>query len=260
MRNMIRAVLLGFIIALGAVVSPLMPLMAAEPARITTRDWTFDGPFGYFDKGALQRGLQVYREVCAACHGLDYISFRNFAALGYSEDEIRAMAAEYEVQDGPDAEGEFFTRAAVPADRIPDPFANENAARAANGGAYPPDLSLMIKARADGANYVYSLLTGYSEAPESIGTLPDGMYFNEAYSGNMIAMAQPIHNADIEYADGSDNSIEAVAADVVAFLAWTAEPEMEQRKRMGLAVLVFLFVMCFVSYGAKRYVWADVKK
>lgn len=234
-------------------------VLAAGSGNIVERDWSFDGPFGYYDKAALQRGFQVYREVCSGCHGLDYIAFRNLQALGYNEAEIKALAAEYEVVDGPNQDGEIFTRPGIPADRIPNPFPNENAARANNGGAYPGDLSLMVKARANGANYVYSLLVSYKDAPSSLN-VPDGMHYNEAYGGSLIAMPQPLYGDDVTFASGGDTSIEGLAADVTTFLAWTSEPEMESRKRTGIIVMVFLFVMCFVSYGSMRYVWADVKK
>lgn len=243
----------------AVVMSASSAFAAGAGGKITERDWSFSGPFGSFDQGSLQRGFQVYREVCAGCHGLDYIAFRNLADLGYNEAEIKAIAAEYEVMDGPDDEGEMFLRPGIPADRFPNPYANENAARAANGGAYPPDLSLMVKARPNGANYLYSLLIAYKDAPQ--GTeVPDGMHYNEAYSGHMIAMPQPLYGDDVTLADGSSASMEALAADVTAFLAWTSEPEMEVRKRTGIAAMIFLFVMCFVSYGSMRYIWSDVKK
>ena len=150
-------------------------------------------------------------------------------------------------------------RPGIPADRFPNPYANENAARAGNGGAYPPDLSLMVKARPNGANYLYSLLVGYEDAPA--GTeVPDGMHYNSAYSGHMIAMPQPIYGDDVELAGSGDTSMEALSADVVTFLAWTSEPELETRKRTGIAAMAFLLVMCFVSYGSMRYIWSDVKK
>lgn len=247
-------------IAVLASMGGMAPAMAAGAGGdIVEHDWTFDGPFGFFDKASLQRGFQVYREVCASCHGLEYIAFRNFSDLGYSEAEIKAIAAEYDVTDGPNEEGEMFTRAAIPADRVTSPYANENAARASNGGAYPPDLSLITKARPNGANYLYSLLVGYKDAPQG-KEVPDGMYYNTAYSGNLIAMPQPLYGDDIELAGDGDTSIEALAEDLVAFLAWAAEPEMESRKRTGIAVMLFLFVMCFVSYGSMRYIWADIKK
>lgn len=250
---------IGLSMMAGVVMSGSAALAAGAGGTITERDWSFSGPFGHFDQASLQRGFQVYREVCAGCHGLDYIAFRNLADLGYNEAEIKAIAAQYDVVDGPNEEGEMFTRAGIPADRFPNPYPNENAARAGNGGAYPPDLSLMVKARPNGANYLYSLMVGYKDAPAGTD-VPDGMHYNEAYSGHMIAMPQPIYGDDITLAGGGDTSVEALAADVTAFLAWTAEPEMESRKRTGIAAMLFLLVMCFVSYGSMRYVWSDVKK
>ena len=238
-----------------------LPVLAAGSGDVTLRsaDWSFSGPFGTFDKASMQRGFQAYKEVCAGCHSMDYIAFRNLADLGYNEAEIKAIAAEYEVVDGPNDEGEMFTRPAIPADRIPSPYPNENAARTANNGAYPPDLSLIFKARANGADYLYSLLTSYHEAPEGTD-VPDGMYYNTAYSGNLIAMPQPLYGDDVEYADGADTSMDAVAMDLVQFLAWTAEPAMEERKRTGVAVMIFLILLSGLSYGAMRFIWADVKK
>ncbi len=260
MRKLTRVVSVATGMVAAAMMMISAPAMAAGGGGdIKQHEWTFDGPFGHFDKASLQRGFQVYREVCSSCHGIEFISFRNFADLGYSEAEIKAIAAEYEVTDGPNDEGEMFQRAAIPADRVPNPYPNENAARSANGGAYPPDLSLIVKARPDGANYLYSLLTSYVDAPSDMN-VPDGMYYNKAYSGNLIAMPQPLYGDDITLANGGDTSPEALAEDVVAFLAWTSEPEMETRKRTGIAVMLFLFVMCFVSYGSMRYIWADVKK
>jgi len=254
-----KTLALGLTLIASAFLGGQHAVAAGAGGTITERDWTFSGPFGYFDKASLQRGFQVYREVCSGCHGLDYIAFRNFADLGYNEAEIKAIAASFDVMDGPNEEGEMFARPGIPADRYPNPFANENAARAANGGAYPPDLSLIVKARPNGANYLYSLLTGYMDAPAD-AAVPEGMHYNSAYSGHMIAMPQPLYGGDVTLADGSDSSIEALATDVVAFLAWTAEPELETRKRTGLAAMLFLLVMCFVSYGSMRYVWSDVKK
>lgn len=238
-----------------------LPVLAAGGGDVTLRsaDWSFSGPFGTFDKASMQRGFQAYKEVCAGCHSMDYIAFRNLADLGYNEAEIKAIAAEYEVVDGPNDEGEMFTRPAIPADRIPSPYPNENAARSANNGAYPPDLSLIFKARANGADYLYSLLTSYHEAPEGTD-VPDGMYYNTAYAGNLIAMPQPLYGDDVEYVDGADTSMDAVAMDLVQFLAWTAEPAMEERKRTGVAVMIFLILLSGLSYGAMRFIWADVKK
>ena len=222
-------------------------------------EWSFAGPLGTFDKASMQRGFQAYREVCSGCHSLDYIAFRNLADLGYNADEIKAIAAEYEVEDGPNDEGEMFMRTAVPADHFPAPYPNENAARAANNGAYPLDLSLIFKARPNGADYLYSLLTSYEDAPADV-TVPEGMYYNAAYSGHLIAMPQPLYGDDVTYADGADSSVDAISKDLVNFLAWTAEPAMETRKRTGVAVLIFLVLLSGLSYGAMRFIWADVKK
>lgn len=232
-------------------------LAAGGDVALTKRDWSFNGPFGTFDKAAMQRGFQVYREVCAGCHSMQYIAFRNFADLGYNEAEIKAIAAEYDVEDGPNDEGEMFTRPGIPADRMPSPYPNDNAARAGNGGALPPDLSLIAKARANGPDYLYSLLIGYKEAPASMN-VPDGMYYNEAYPGNLIAMPQPLYGDDVTYADGADTSIEGSAADLTQFLMWAAEPKMEARKRIGVAVVFFLSIFVVLSVMAKRRVWADL--
>ena len=232
-------------------------LAAGGDVALTKRDWSFNGPFGTFDKAAMQRGFQVYREVCAGCHSMQYIAFRNFVDLGYNEAEIKAIAAEYDVEDGPNDEGEMFTRPGIPADRMPSPYPNDNAARAGNGGALPPDLSLIAKARANGPDYLYSLLIGYKEAPASMN-VPDGMYYNDAYPGNLIAMPQPLYGDDVTYADGADASIEGSAADLTQFLMWAAEPKMEARKRIGVAVVFFLSIFVVLSVMAKRRVWADL--
>jgi ubiquinol-cytochrome c reductase cytochrome c1 subunit len=235
------------------------PVFAAGGSvELTERDWSFNGPFGTFDKASMQRGFQVYREVCAGCHSLKFIAFRNFADLGYNEAEIKAIAAEYELEDGPNDDGEMFMRPGIPADRIPNPYANDNAARAGNGGALPPDLSLIAKARAHGPDYLYSLLVGYKEAPASLD-VPDGMYYNNAYPGHLIAMPQPIYGDDVTYIGETDSSIEAISADVTQFLMWAAEPKMEVRKRIGVAVVFFLSIFVVLSYMAKRRVWADLK-
>ena len=234
------------------------PALAASGAtELIKRDWSFSGPFGTFDKASMQRGFQVYREVCAGCHSMKYIAFRNFADLGYNEAEIKAIASEYEVEDGPNDEGEMFMRPGIPADRMPSPYPNDNAARAGNGGALPPDLSLIAKARANGPDYLYSLLVGYKDAPSDIA-VPDGMYYNNAYSGNLIAMPQPLYGEDVTYADGTNATIEAMSADLTQFLMWAAEPKLETRKRIGVAVVFFLSIFVIMSIAAKRRVWADI--
>ena len=238
-------------------VSNMAVAAGGDTTELQTREWSFSGPFGTFDKASMQRGFQVYREVCAGCHSMDLIAFRNLADLGYHEAEIKAIAAEYEVQDGPDDEGEMFMRPARPADRMPGPYRNDNEARASNNGAMPVDLSLIAKARAYGPDYLYSLLVGYKEAPASV-EMPEGMHYNSAYSGNLIAMPQPLYGDDVEFADGADASIEGSAADVTQFLMWAAEPKLEIRKRIGVAAVFFLSIFLVLSYFAKRRIWADV--
>lgn len=220
-------------------------------------DWQFDGMFGTVDRASAQRGLQVYKEVCASCHALSHVAYRNLQSLGFSEGEVKTIAAGATVADGPNDEGEMFERPGLPSDRFVAPFANEKAARAANGGAYPPDLSLIIKARHDGANYLYSLMTGYEDAPEGHEPAP-GQYYNPYFPGGFLAMPAPLSNDLITYQDGTNASTEQMAKDVVNFLQWAAEPEMEQRKRMGIKVLVFLALMTVLFYIAKKRVWNDV--
>jgi len=231
--------------------------LAAEGKELPERDWSFTGIFGQFDRGAMQRGLQVYREVCSGCHGLRFIAFRNLAALGYGEDEIKAIAADYSIVDGPDEEGEMFERPGRPADRFPSPFPNDKAAAASNNGAVPPDLSLIVKARTGGADYVHALLTGYAEPPEDREIL-EGQNYNLYFPGNVTAMAEPLFEDAVEYGDGTPATVEQMATDVATFLAWAAEPEMEERKSMGIGVMLFLLVFTGVLYAAKRKVWADL--
>lgn len=221
-------------------------------------DWSFDGALGTFDHTSIQRGFQVYKEVCSACHGVNRIAFRNLQEVGFSEAEVKALAADYSIKDL-NNEGEEVERPGKPSDRLPSPFANELAARAANGGAYPPDLSLMVKARHDGANYVFSLLTGYAHAPAGF-VMNDGMHYNPYFEGRQIAMPQPLlMHGQVTFEDGTDASVEQMAKDVVNFLQWSAEPEMEARKRMGLKVIVFLLAFTGFFYVAKKRVWKNVK-
>jgi ubiquinol-cytochrome c reductase cytochrome c1 subunit len=233
-------------------------VQAVEGEALPARDWSFSGIFGQYDRGALQRGLQVYQEVCSGCHSLRLIAFRNLDGLGFNEDEIKAIAAEYTIEDGPDDEGEMFERAGVPADRFPSPFANSNAAAAANSGAVPPDLSLMTKARDGGADYLHALLIGYVDPPDGVDLLEDVQSYNLYFPGNVTAMAPPLFEDAVEYGDGTPATVEQMASDVTSFLAWAAEPEMEDRKRMGIKVILFLLVFTGVLYAVKRKVWADL--
>ncbi len=231
--------------------------LAAEGPALPARDWSFSGIFGKYDRGAMQRGFQVYQEVCSGCHSLRLIAFRNLEALGFDEDEIKAIAAEYSVEDGPDDEGEMFERPALPPDRIPSPFPNSKAAAASNNGAVPPDLSLMVKARDGGADYVHAFLTGYADPPDGVELL-DIQNYNLYFPGNLTAMAPPLDEDVVEYADGTPATVEQMASDVVTFLAWAAEPSMEERKRMGIKVILFLLIFTGVLYACKRKVWVDL--
>lgn len=230
---------------------------AAESPVPLARDWPHGGIFGTFDRAALQRGLQVYTQVCASCHGLRFMAFRNLEALGYSEAEIRAISENYEVEDGPDDFGDMFMRPAAPFDTFPGPFANEQAARAANGGALPPDLSLITKARGGGENYIYSLLVGYDEPPADFEVMP-GMHYNTYFAGHQIAMAQPLWPDQVSYEDGTEASVAQMAADVTQFLHWVAEPKLEARKQTGIKVILFLIVLSIIFYAYKRRVWRDL--
>ncbi len=220
-------------------------------------DWPFDGVTGHLDKPAAQRGFQVYKEVCSACHGVSRIAFRNLHDIGFSEAEIKALAAGYTVKDGPNDDGEMFERPGLPSDYFPSPYANEQAARAAQNGAYPPDLSLIIKARPDGANYVYSLMTGYGAPPEG-HAVPEGMHYNPYFPGGMLAMPAPLSDGQVSYEDGTEASVDQMSRDVVSFLQWAAEPEMESRKQMGLKVLIYLAIFTIFLYIAKRNIWRRI--
>jgi ubiquinol-cytochrome c reductase cytochrome c1 subunit len=221
-------------------------------------EWPFEGVFGKFDRQAAQRGFQVYKEVCSACHGLKLLSYRNLQDLGFSEDEVKQIAGEHMVTDGPNDRGEMFERAAIPSDRIKGPFANDEAARASNNGALPPDLSLIIKARHDGGNYVYSLLTGYQDAPKDV-QLMSGLSYNPYFPGGQLAMAAPLSDGQVTYMDGTRSTVDQMAHDVVVFLQWAAEPEMEHRKSMGVRVMIYLSVFTLLFYFAKKKIWSRIK-
>ena len=229
---------------------------AGDTAELPDHDWKHTGVFGTFDRSELQRGFQVFQEVCASCHSLEFIAFRNLAEIGFSEDQIKAFAAEYEVEDGPDNEGEMFMRAARPSDYFPSPFANPQAARASNGGALPPDLSLIVKARDGGIDYLYGILTGYEEEPPEGVELAEGMSYNHYFPGHQIAMPEPLYEEAVEYGDGTEPTLEQLSHDVSVFLAWAAEPEMEIRKKTGLKVLIFIAIFTALIYIIKRRIWA----
>ncbi len=221
-------------------------------------EWSSEGPFGTYDRNELQHGFQVYKQVCAACHGIKYVRFRDLAALGYNAEEIKAIAAEYHVE-AIDDEGNVIEKPAKPTDTFPPPFKNEQAARAANNGSFPPDLSLITKARKGGPDYIYALLTGYENIPPSDVHLPDGMHYNPYFPGGQIAMIPPLTEGIVTYDDGSQPSINQMAKDVVAFLSWTAEPELEKRKQTGIMVLIYFLVFTGLMYFVMKRIWARVK-
>lgn len=221
--------------------------------------WEFEGFFGRFDKASIQRGYQVYKEVCSACHSLKFMSYRNLQDIGFSEDEVKYIASEYLVTDGPNDDGEMFDRPGLPSDKFVSPYPNEQSARSANGGAYPPDLSLIIKARHDGPNYVYSLLNGYREAPEGF-ELASGKNYNLYFEGRQISMPSPINEDNqIEYKDGTVATKEQMIIDVINFLQYASEPETEHRKKMGIRTMIFLSILLVLLVLAKRAIWKNVK-
>lgn len=232
-------------------------LAAGEAQKLPSQHWSFSGMFGTYDRAALQRGFQVYKEVCSACHSARLLSYRNLVNLGFSEDEVKAIAAGYEVTDGPNDQGEMFKRPARPSDRFVSPFPNEEAARAANNGANPPDLSLITKARVGGADYIHALLTGYATPPAGV-TVPPGMNYNTYFPGHMIAMAAPLSDGAVTFADNTKATPAQMAHDVATFLTWAAEPEMEARKRTGIKVILFLIVLSGLLYAVKRKVWKGI--
>ena len=219
-------------------------------------NWSFNGAVGLFDRGQLRRGYQVYKEVCAACHSMRYIYFRNLGEPGgleYSPAEVKALAGEHRVKDGPNNDGEMFERRARAADAFPSPFENDIIARAANGGALPPDLSLVAKARFGGADYIHSLLQGYGAPPIGL-EVPPGQYYNRYFSP-LIAMAPPLSDGQVEYQDGTKASVAQMSADVSAFLTWAAEPHREARKRIGFQVLIYLSILAVLLFLTQKRIW-----
>jgi ubiquinol-cytochrome c reductase cytochrome c1 subunit len=230
---------------------------AGEAAKPEKQEWAHHGVFGAFDRAAAQRGFQVYKEVCSSCHSMSLMSYRVLADIGYSEEQIKAIAAQYEVQDGPNDDGEMFTRPARPSDRFKAPFANEKAARAANGGAYPPDLSLIVKARENHEDYIYAILTHYQDPPAG-HELPEGKYYNPYFPGGAIAMPPPISDGGVTYQDGTQATVQQQAHDVTTFLAFASEPKLEARHTMGFSVVSFLVIFTGVLFLAYKRVWRNV--
>ena len=223
-------------------------------------DWSFTGLTGKFDRASLQRGYQVYKEVCSSCHSMKYLSYRNLGQNGgpeFSLEEVKAIAASYEIEDGPNSEGEMFSRPGRPSDHFKNPYPNDNASIAANGGAYPPDMSVLVKARPGGANYIYSILMGYEEAPAGFG-LEDGVHYNKYMEGNKIKMMSPLSDDLIEYSDGTKATVDQMAKDVTTFLTWAAEPHLEARHKTGTKVMIYLILLATLVYFSMKKLWSRV--
>lgn len=264
------------------------PVQAAETAdgapthfpiiKPVEQDWSFAGPFGHYDKGQLQRGFKVYREVCAACHTMNRVAFHTLEDLGYSDEQVKTIAAEYDITDGPNADGEMFTRPGTLADHFSGPYANREAAMAANGGAYPPDFSLLAKARGvergfplfvfdiftqyqeGGVDYIYNLLIGYSDDVPANVEVQDGLYYNPYFvSGAALAMAPPLSDDVVTYDDGTPATVDQMSRDVAAFMMWAAEPKLEARKQMGFRVMIFLLIFAALLYIAKKQVYSRIE-
>ena len=229
-----------------------------EAPKPPHQEWSFEGPLGTYDEAALQRGFQVYKEVCSACHAVKHLYYRDLTEIGYSEDQVKGFAAQAQVSDGPNDQGEMYQRPGRPSDPFPAPFANDQAARAANNGSLPPDLSLIVKARDGGPDYVYAILTGFKESPKDFKMNP-GMNYNEYFPGHQIGMPPPLtSDGQLTYADGTKATVAQMAHDVVSFLAWASEPNLNERHRMGAKVILFLIVGAAIFYAAKRKIWADL--
>ena len=282
MKKILAGLALGLTLSVAGAYAEEAAHNAAEPTHFpihkpVEQSWTFAGPFGYYDKAQLQRGLKVYKEVCSACHSMNLVPFRQLADLGYSEEQVKAFAAEYEVQDGPNDAGDMFTRKALPADHFVSPFPNVAAAAAANNGAAPPDFSLIAKARAvergfprfvidiftqyqeSGPDYIYNLLTGYGQTPPEGMEIAEGTNYNPFFiAGKSLAMAQPISDDQVTYDDGSPQTVDQYARDVSAFLMWAAEPSLGARKKLGFSVMIFLALFGALVYLTKKKVWSSV--
>jgi ubiquinol-cytochrome c reductase cytochrome b/c1 subunit len=274
----VASIVVAFVVAGGLVAGSAQNARAQEQEVVPpSQSWSFSGPFGKYDRGSLQRGLKIYKEVCSNCHGLSYIAFRNLADAGgpgYSVAQAAAFASDYKIKDGPNDAGDMFDRPGRPADYFPSPFPNEQAARAANGGGLPPDLSLIAKARSyergfpkfifdfftqfqeQGPNYVSAILQGYEKKPADVA-LPEGTYYNKYFPGHAIKMPQPLTNGQVTFDDGSPATLPQYAHDIATFLMWAAEPQMEARKHLGLQVFVFLILFAGLMYFTKKKVWAE---
>ena len=228
-----------------------------EAVESPKQPWSFNGPFGTFDRASMQRGFQVYKEVCSNCHSMKEIYYRNLTSIGLNVEQVKAVAASVTVPGGTDDAGQAVERPALPSDHFRSPYSNDKAARSANGGALPPDQSLIVKARENGSDYVFALLNGYKDAPPDV-KVGDGLYYNEYFPGRQLAMPAPLQDGAVTYADGTPATVEQMSRDVTQFLTWTSNPDMEVRKRMGVKVVLFLTLMTGLTYAVKKKIWKDV--
>ena len=257
MKNYIKTiiVILFLVIFLG------QKSFSEETKKLLSTDWSFKGYFGKFDRASLQRGYQVYAEVCASCHSMKYLSYRNLLEKGgpeFSKEQAKAIAANFQVIDGPNDDGEMFERPAKLSDKFVQPYKNNKEAIASNGGAYPPDMSVLVKARSGGADYIYSLLLGYEDPPSDV-ILEDGVYYNIYMYGNNIKMPNPLSDGLVEYNDGTEATEEQMAKDIVTFLAWSAEPHLEARHKIGFKAIIYLIILSFLAYFSMKRLWSRIE-
>ncbi|HEY1722558.1 MAG TPA: cytochrome c1 [Magnetospirillaceae bacterium] len=255
----------AFAAALGLGFAGTGPAMADDEIKLVHQDWPWLGIFGHYDVAQLKRGFQVYHDVCSNCHSLKLVAYRNLGGggagttgLGYSDDDVKKFAAEKQVPDEPNDAGDVKPRPARPSDRFVSPFPNDNAARAANNGALPPDLSLIVKAREGGPDYVYAILTGFVDPAPADFKLNPGMHYNKAFAGHQIGMPPPLADNVVTYTDGTKATLDQEAHDIVAFLNWAAEPELDVRHNLGIKVLIFAGILTILAYVLKRQIWSDV--
>jgi len=254
LNSLLKKIIIVFLMS----VFPFSLFSEEKKIDLIENNWSFDGVFGTFDRASLQRGYQVYKEVCSGCHSAKYLSYRNLSEKGgpeFSVEEAKAIASKFEVEDGPNSEGEMFIRSGRLSDNFVNPYPNIEASTAANGGAYPPDMSVLAKARSGGADYIYSLLLGYEEAPEDF-ELDDGVYYNQYMPGKKIKMSEPIYDEIVEYSDGTQATKEQVAKDITTFLVWASEPHLESQHRMGFKSIFYLIILITLVYMSKQKVWA----
>jgi len=256
MKNINKIILIVFITLICS-----KAYNAEVKKELLTTDWSFKGFTGTYDRAALQRGYQVYTEVCASCHSMQYLSYRNLYEKGgpeFSESEAKAIASKFEVTDGPNSEGEMFSRPAKLSDKFVKPYQNDQEAKLSNGGAYPPDMSVLVKARKGGADYIYSVLLGYDDPPENM-VIEDGVYYNTYMPGNKIMMPKVLSEGLVEYNDGTIATEEQMSKDVVSFLAWAAEPHLEERHKIGFKAIIYLIILTIFVYFSMKKLWSRIE-